>query len=116
MARLEKLSERADDRTRMAFMRSLGTRLIVDTFTWDVPNLPSNTVVNTTLTTSTTPAVEGLRAGMPIMVNPPSSFSSELLWGAYVGADDTLTIRIRNHTGSPINPASGVWSYFGVIP
>jgi hypothetical protein len=98
-----------------AFLREVWYRPKSNSFTWDPPNIPANSTVDTSLDTSTTPEVEGLRAGQPVSVSPPSTIDGGLMWGAYVAADDTLTIRLGNLTGGAINPVSGTWSFSGMV-
>lgn len=109
-------TDRMDERGTRAFLREVYTRVKSDTFTWDPPNVGADAAVDTTLTTTDAPELEGLRAGMPIQVTPPSAVDAGITWGAWVATDDTLTIRLRNHTGSGVNMASGTWGYMGVLP
>jgi hypothetical protein len=109
-------TDRMDERQRAAFLREVYTRVKADTFTWNPPNVPATSAVDTTLTTTDAPELTGLRAGMPVAVTPPSTVDTGITWGAWVGADDTLTIRLRNHTGSDVDMASGTWGYMGVLP
>ena len=58
-----------------------------------------------------TVTVNGALAGKQhaVMLAPPSTIEAGLVWCGVVSADDTVTVRVHNTTGSPINPASGVW-------
>jgi hypothetical protein len=105
------------DRDLYAFLREIFLRLrTFGTFTWDAPNLPANSTVDTTLTSATVPALTGLRIGQPVAVSPPSALNSGIVVaGAWVAADDSLTIRLGNLTAGAINPASGTWAFQGVI-
>lgn len=50
--------------------------------------------------------VSGLKTSDVVTVNKPSNSAGLDLAQAWVSADDTLSIKFRNHTGSPIDPAS----------
>ena len=47
--------------------------------------------------------------GHTVILSPPSTIESGLVWCGFVSAADTVTVRVHNTTGSPINPASGAW-------
>lgn len=98
------------------FLREIYTRLKFGEFTWDPADVPANSVVKTTLTTVDASTIKGLRAGMPVRVTPPSDLDDGLSVEAWVGADNTLTVRLRNHTGGGIDQGSGVWSFIGGLP
>lgn len=99
------------------FLREVFTRnRTFATFTWNPPNIPAASTVDTTLTTTDAAELKGLRVGQPVYVTPPSAIDSGIvLAGAWVATDDTLTIRLGNVTAGGINPASGTWAYQGVI-
>lgn len=103
------------DRDREEFLREIFTRARFDAFTFDPGSIGANSTLSTSVVAATTPQVTGLRVGQPVFVTPPSTFDDGLVASAYVVVDDTLTIRIVNTTGSPINPASGTWSFFGMM-
>ena len=84
-------------------------------FTWNPPNVPAASTVDTVLTTSDGGGLAGLRAGMSVSVSPPSSIDSGLGWGAFVASDNTLTVRLVNVTAGGINPASGTWAFHGTV-
>lgn len=105
------------ERDKTAVLRDMSKRIIVDTFTWDVPSILATTTTDTTLTTTDDAAVKGLRAGCFVTVTPPSTLNAGLIVGsAWCAADDTLTVRIRNVSGSTIDQASGTWAYLAVVP
>lgn len=105
-----------DDKDLYVFLREIYTRhRTFGTFTWNPPNVPASSTVDTTLTTSTVPELKGLRAGQPVYVSPPSSIDAGVGAVAWCPADDQLTIRLLNVTAGPINPASGTWAFQGVI-
>lgn len=104
------------DRELFIFFREIYTRLKFDNFTWNPPNVPANSTVDTTLATSDDARLKGLRVGMAVTVSPPATLDAGIIYGgAWVFADDTLTIRLANVTGAGINPVTGVWSYFGMV-
>lgn len=102
------------DKDLHIFLRELFTRYrTFGSFTWNPPNVPAASTVDTTLTTS---EFTGLRVGQPVFVTPPSAIDSGIvLAGAWVATDNTLTIRLGNVTAGAINPASGTWAFQGVI-
>lgn len=104
-------------RELFSFLREIFNRhRTFGAFTWNPPNVPANTTVDTTLTTSTVPQLEGLRSGQAVYVTPPSAIDAGVvLGGAWAPADDQLTIRLGNITGVGINPASGTWAFQGVV-
>lgn len=104
------------DREIHAFLREIYSRLKFGAFTWNAPNVPATSTVDTTLTTSDAAILEGLRAGMAITVSPPSTLDSGLVvGGAWVATDDTLTIRLGNVTAGALNPVSGTWAFEGMV-
>ncbi len=59
---------------------------------------------------TSTISVDGSVGGDLVVLGPPSSIEAGLMWSGFVSADDTVTIRLHNTTGSPIDPASATWS------
>lgn len=57
-----------------------------------------------------TVSVDGAAGGDLVVLGPPSSIEAGLMWAGFVSADDTVTIRLHNTTGSPIDPASATWN------
>lgn len=104
-----------EDKELYSFLREIHRRLVFGSFTWNPPNVPAASTVDTTLTTSTVAELRGLRTGMVATVSPPSAIDAGLIWGAWVPADDQLTIRLANVTAGGINPGSGTWAFQGVI-
>jgi hypothetical protein len=99
-----------------AFLREIYARPKWNSFTWNPPNVPANSTVDTTLTTSDAEVLTGLRVGMPVSVSPPSTIDSGIVCaGAWVATDDTLTIRLANVTALGVNPASGTWAFHGKV-
>jgi|GEM_PF-3430610 len=104
------------DSDSRGFLREIHKRIKFGSFTWNPPNCAANTTTDTTLTTSDTDAVDGLRAGMAVSVTPPSTLDAGLVvGGAWVATDNTLTIRLGNLTAGGINPASGTWAFMGTL-
>lgn len=103
-------------RELFAFLREIFSRhRTFGTFVWDAPNVPANSTVDTTLTSATLPQLDGLRVGQPVYVTPPATIDAGITCGgAWVTADDSLTIRLGNITGVGINPVSGTWAFQGV--
>ena len=101
------------EREKNAFFRAIRERKTWCTFTWNPPNVPAASTVSTTLTTADVANLAGLRAGQSVCVTPPSAIDEGLVWGAYVGTDDTVTVRLGNVTAIGINPASGTWTLEG---
>ena len=100
-----------------SFLRELFVRgRCFGSFAWNPANVPANSTVDTTLTTVIAPQLKGLRVGMAIVVTPPATINSGLVCaGAWVAADDTITIRLANITGSGIDLAEGTWAFMGKI-
>lgn len=65
---------------------------------------PSSVAANSESTQTFT--VEGLTTMDIVTVNKPSDTAGLSISQAWVSAADTLSIKFRNHTGSPIDPAS----------
>lgn len=105
------------ERDTASFLREIHTRLRFGSFSWNPPSVASATAVDTTLTSTDDARLGVLRAGMWIDVCPPSGgiTSGLVVEEAWVPADGSLTIRLYNATGSPIDEASGTWSFVGVI-
>lgn len=93
--------------------REISSRFRWGSFTWNAPNVPAASTVDTTITTLDDPAVTGTRTGMAIHVTPPATLDNGLVVSAWVATDNTLTVRIGNVTAGDINPASGVWIFSG---
>lgn len=83
--------------------------------TWNPPNVPAASTVDTVLDVLTYPQLQGLREGNHVFVTPPSTIDAGLAWGGLCAADDTLTIRLTNVTAGGINPESGTWKFMGVL-
>src|SRR3990167_10927852 len=84
-------------------------RTVMDSFTWDPPNVGATSTVSTTLTSATVPELVGLRSGMWVRVTPPSDTSDDLTIESVCSGDNSLTIKLRNDTGGAINQGEGTW-------
>ncbi len=99
-----------------SWQREIYRRGKFGSFTWNPPNVPAASTVDTTLTTTDTAEVRGLRAGQAVAVTPPSTLLAGLVvGGAWVATDDTLTIRLGNVTAGALNADSGTWSFQGKV-
>lgn len=78
--------------------------------TLDFSSISAGTVGTSTVT------VDGAAAGDLVILGPPSAIEAGLIWCGFVSADDTVTIRLHNTTGSPVDPASGTWSVQVIKP
>ena len=102
-----------NDRDLYKFFRDIRERFSWVSFTWNPPNIPAASTVDTTLTTSDGD-FKGLRVGQAVFVSPPSSLDAGLVvGGAWVATDDTITIRLGNVTAGGINPVSATWGAEG---
>lgn len=69
-----------------------------------------------TVGTSLTVTVPGALAGDAVMLGAPAALETGLIAFGRVSADDTVSIRLYNGTGSPINPASADWTVIVQAP
>lgn len=94
------------------FLRKVASHFVFGDFTWNPPNVPAASTVDTTLDVATCADFVDLRAGMTVTVTPPSTLEAGVVVGAaWVSAHQTLTVRLANVTALGINPASGTWSF-----
>lgn len=70
----------------------------------DLPSLASGDVGAFTID------VPGAKPGMTVDIGAPAALDAGLLWCGSVSADDVVTIRVYNPTGSAIDAASGTWT------
>lgn len=116
MSRIGRPQARWTDEDKLLWMVDLASRFVTGSFTWDPANVNANTTSDQTLTSATYPALSGLRTGMYVHVTPPSTLDAALVvGGAWIPADDQLTIRLRNLTAGPINQASATWAFLSFI-
>lgn len=67
----------------------------------DPPSVPAGGTASFTLSVSDVDVYTG------VVVQPPTQFTTlDLIWCAFVSATDTVTIRMFNPTGAPIDPPS----------
>ena len=81
-----------------------GTPALSGSASLNFPSIAANATSTLTIT------VTGATVGRPVALGPPAAIESGLSWCGYVSAADTVTIRLRNTTGSAIDPASGTWT------
>lgn len=99
-----------------SFLREVFTRgRTFGAFTWNPPNVPGASTVDTTLTTTDATVFTGLRRGQAVYATPPSTIDAGIVVTAWAPNDDELTIRLGNVTAVAINPVSGTWTFQGVI-
>lgn len=55
-------------------------------------------------------AVTGAVTGQAVILGAPSTVEAGLAWSGFVSAADTVTVRLHNTTGAPIDPASATWT------
>jgi hypothetical protein len=88
---------------------SLGTfinQIITDVVAVDPLNITAGTSATFTVT------ISNVEVGDIIVLTPPSNIEDDLIFqGATVTAANTVTIKIRNLSGSDVNGASRDWSY-----
>lgn len=95
------------------WLNGFAGRVVSGSFSWTPGLIGATSEVETTLTTSTDAQMGGLRVGMVVVVNAPTTFNAGLELTHYcVPATDSLTIRVRNSTGGGITPASGTWRFW----
>lgn len=70
----------------------------------DFPNIPGNSVEELTVT------VPGALPGDGVVLGAPGDLEAGLVFSGLVSADDTVTIRLANITGTGIDPAEKEWS------
>ena len=78
---------------------------LVGTATVDVGSISAGAIATFTIT------VTGALADkqQTVHLGPPSAIEAGLVWAGFVSAADTVTVRVHNTTGSPIDPAEAVW-------
>lgn len=74
-----------------------------NTATLDFGSISSASQAELTIT------VTGAAAGDTVSLGPPSGIESGLISDGRVSASNTVTVRLANITGSPIDPASATW-------
>lgn len=100
------VSEKDDFRAREHFDEQTYQCLrLVGTVTVDVGSIAAGAVATFTIT------VAGAKTGQghTVALAPPSGIEAGLVWCGLVSAEDTVTVRVHNTTGAPIDPASAEW-------
>jgi hypothetical protein len=99
-------SEVHDFRARERFDQETHDALrLVGSVTVDMGSISAGAITTFTITVNGALADEQ----NAVCLAPPSAIESGLVWCGFVSADDTVTVRVHNTTGSPVNPAEGVW-------
>lgn len=81
----------------------LAAKIITATAVLDFPSIAAGTIQTLTIT------VTGAAIGDAVALGPPSGIEANLMWSGWVAAADTVTIRLLNISGAPIDPASATW-------
>jgi hypothetical protein len=82
------------------------TKIVKGTVAIDPASVAANAVADQTFT------LTGAVVGDTLILNPPSGINAGLaVLEYYVSAANQITIRFHNTTGSPIDQASGNWTY-----
>lgn len=83
----------------------------------DIPSIAAGAVYTTSFSTSGTidTGYGWVSENNMVSVGPPKSINAGLIWSAYVSAEDEITLRVYNTTGSAINPTTDNWM-FAVFP
>ena len=78
---------------------------LVGTVTTDIGSISAGAIATFTI------PVMGAKIGFAqqVFLAAPSTIEAGLTWCGFVSAADVVTVRVHNTTGSPINPASGLW-------
>lgn len=66
--------------------------------------------INAGATAELTLTVTGAVTGQPVALSSASSVEAGLIWCGYVSAANTVTVRMYNTTGAPIDPAAATWT------
>lgn len=69
----------------------------------DFPSIAAGTIQALAIT------VTGAATGDAVALGPPSGIEANLMWSGRVSAANTVTIRLLNISGAPIDPASATW-------
>jgi hypothetical protein len=89
--------------TLQAEVTALAARTLHATALLDFPSVSASN------TQSLTVAVPGAAVGDAVLATPPATLASGLLPTCWVSAPDTVTVALRNTTGSAIDPAAATW-------
>lgn len=76
---------------------------LTGTATLNFPSIAAGAVETLTIT------VTGAAPGDSVALGPPAAMDAGLIWSGYVSATNTVTVRLYNSTGSPIDPPSAAW-------
>lgn len=83
------------------------TKILRGTISVNPASLNATTAADTSIT------ITGAVAGDSVVLNPPTAglTAGMFIVGAWVSAADTVTVRLYNSTGAPIDEAAADWSY-----
>lgn len=115
MSRVGSIKDDMTQKEHNRVLRDFMGRYVLDSFTWNPGSVSASSTLDTTLTSASYPSLEGLRSGMAVTLTPPSDIDAGLTWMGWAG-DNQLTIRLRNHTGSPVDQGSGTWAFLAALP
>lgn len=115
MSRVGSIKDDMTPKEHNRVLRDFMSRFLVDSFVWDPGSVAATSTLDETLTSAVYPSLTGLRTGMAVTLSPPSDVDSGLSWTCWPG-NNQLTIRLRNHTGSPVNQGSGTWTFLAALP
>ncbi|GIV50346.1 MAG: hypothetical protein KatS3mg038_0867 [Candidatus Kapaibacterium sp.] len=77
----------------------------------DPPSINANSSATLTVT------INGVEPGDRVFLTPPDTFEDDLIFkGAAVTAPDTVTIKIRNVSGSAVDGSARDWNYLVIKP
>lgn len=77
--------------------------ILTATAVLDFPSIAAGTIQALAIT------VTGAATGDAVALGPPSGIEANLMWSGRVSAANTVTIRLLNISGAPIDPASATW-------
>ena len=93
-----------DDYQLQEFLRQARDFLTVTTTaTLDFPNTLANATADLTV------ALRGVKSGDAVLVSPPSTMVSGVIWCGFVSANDTITVRIQVSGAGAVDLAPGLW-------
>lgn len=107
------------DRELRRWFRDLHIRAKWGTFQVSRSGVEANATTDQTITAAAQPILTGLRVGMYVHVSPPPTLDAGLVvGGAWVAADDSITIRLGNLTTGAIGSWEGdaeTWAFWGFL-
>ncbi len=104
-----------DDSMQFRWMRDLSTRLVFGVFTLSAGAIAANTTVDTTVLSTASGDLTGLRAGHAIVLLPPSTLTSGIVVGGAWAGSNQITVRLGNITTGALTPPSATWSFWAFL-